>query len=304
MNEKSIIFMGTPNFALECLKKLVQKKYKIIGVITAPDKKKGRGRKIIYSPVKEYALAKNINIYQPLNLKEEEFINTMKKIKPDLFVVVAFRMLPKILFNIPKEGSINLHASMLPNYRGAAPINWVIINGEKETGVTTFFINDKIDEGKIIDIKKINIDNEETAGTLHEKLMELGGNLLLKSINKIFKKNYITKIQKINENDKKAPKIDKEVCKINLDLKSKKIISIIRGLSPYPGARLYQNNKIIKILNAKKSTKINGIKSKIFHSGDKLILNNNFGESIEITEIQVEGKKKMLTEDFIKGNKL
>ena len=304
MSEKSIIFMGTPNFALECLKKLLQKKYKIIGVITAPDRKQGRGRKIIYSPVKEYALSKNINIYQPLNLKEEDFINSMKKIKPDLFVVVAFRMLPKILFNIPKEGSINLHASILPNYRGAAPINWVIINEEKKTGVTTFFINDKIDEGKIIDIKKINIDNEETAGTLHEKLMELGGNLLLKSINKIFKKKYILKVQKINQNDKKAPKIDKEVCKINFDLKSRKIISIIRGLSPYPGARIIQNNKIIKLLNAKKCKKINGIKSKIFHSGDKLILNNSFGESIEITEIQVEGKKKMLTKDFIKGNKL
>ena len=304
MSEKSIIFMGTPNFALECLKKLVQKKYKIIGVITAPDRKKGRGRKIIYSPVKEYALSKKINIYQPLNLKEKDFINSMKKIKPDLFVVVAFRMLPKILFNIPKEGSINLHASILPNYRGAAPINWVIINGEKETGVTTFFINDKIDEGKIIDIKKINIDNEETAGTLHEKLMELGGNLLLKSINKIFKKKYILKVQKINQNDKKAPKINKEFCKINFNFKSRKIISIIRGLSPYPGARIIQNNKIIKLLNAKKSKKINGIKSKIFHSGDKLILNNSFGESIEITEIQVEGKKKMLTKDFIKGNKL
>ena len=304
MSEKSIIFMGTPNFALECLKKLLQKKYKIIGVITAPDRKQGRGRKIIYSPVKEYALSKNINIYQPLNLKEEDFINSMKKIKPDLFVVVAFRMLPKILFNIPKEGSINLHASILPNYRGAAPINWVIINEEKKTGVTTFFINDKIDEGKIIDIKKINIDNEETAGTLHEKLMELGGNLLLKSINKIFKKKYILKVQKINQNDKKAPKINKEFCKINFNFKSRKIISIIRGLSPYPGARIIQNNKIIKLLNAKKCKKINGIKSKIFHSGDKLILNNNFGESIEITEIQVEGKKKMLTKDFIKGNKL
>jgi methionyl-tRNA formyltransferase len=304
MNKKSIIFMGTPNFAVDCLKRLVEKKNNIIGVVTAVDKKKGRGRKISYSPVKEYAISKNIKIYQPINLKEEEFINTMKKIKPELFVVVAFRMLPKILFNIPKEGSINLHASILPNYRGAAPINWVIINGEKKTGVTTFFINDKIDEGKIIDIKKINIDVEETAGTLHEKLMNLGGKLLLESINKIFKKKCITKIQTIKNKDKKAPKINKEICKINFDLKSEKIIRMIRGLSPYPGARLNQNNKIIKILNAKKSKKIKGTKNEIFHSGDKLIFNNTFGESIEITEIQLEGKKKMFTKDFVKGNQL
>ena len=178
--------MGTPVFAVKCLKKLVEQKFNILGVITSTDKQRGRGRKISFSPVKEYALSKNIKIFQPPNLKSEEFINKIKKLNADLFVVVAFRMLPKILIGLPKEGSINLHASLLPNYRGAAPINWVIINGENNTGVTTFFINEKIDEGNIIDTKKITINKNETAGSLHDKLIISGSKLLIESIKKIF----------------------------------------------------------------------------------------------------------------------
>ena len=304
MNKKSIIFMGTPVFAVECLKKLIEQKFNILGVITSTDKQRGRGRKISFSPVKEYALSKNIKIFQPPNLKSEEFINKIKKLNADLFVVVAFRMLPKILIDLPKEGSINLHASLLPNYRGAAPINWVIINGENNTGVTTFFINEKIDEGNIIDTKKITISENETAGSLHDKLIISGSKLLIESIKKIFTKKIKVTQQKIGSNDKKAPKITKEFCQINLELKSTQLIRFIRGLSPYPGARIIQNNKIIKILNANSSKNIKGEKRKIFHFKNKLILNNNFEESIEITEIQVEGKKKMLTKDFIKGNTL
>ena len=304
MSKKSIVFMGTPIFAVECLKKLVEQKFNILGVITSTDKQRGRGRKISFSPVKEYALSKNIKIFQPPNLKSEEFINKIKKLNADLFVVVAFRMLPKILINLPKEGSINLHASLLPNYRGAAPINWVIINGENNTGVTTFFINEKIDEGNIIDTKKITISENETAGSLHDKLIISGSKLLIESIKKIFTKKIKVTQQKIGSNDKKAPKITKEFCQINLELKSTQLIRFIRGLSPYPGARIFQNNKIIKILNANSSKNIKGEKRKIFHFKNKLILNNNFKESIEITEIQVEGKKKMLTKDFIKGNTL
>ena len=296
--------MGTPVFAVECLKKLIEQKFNILGVITSTDKQRGRGRKISFSPVKEYALSKNIKIFQPPNLKSEEFINKIKKLNADLFVVVAFRMLPKILIGLPKEGSINLHASLLPNYRGAAPINWVIINGENNTGVTTFFINEKIDEGNIIDTKKITISENETAGSLHDKLIISGSKLLIESIKKIFTKKIKVTQQKIGSNDKKAPKITKEFCQINLELKSTQLIRFIRGLSPYPGARIIQNNKIIKILNANSSKNIKGEKRKIFHFKNKLILNNNFEESIEITEIQVEGKKKMLTKDFIKGNTL
>ena len=304
MSKKSIVFMGTPIFAVECLKKLVEQKFNILGVITSTDKQRGRGRKISFSPVKEYALSKNIKIFQPPNLKSKEFINKIKKLNADLFVVVAFRMLPKILIGLPKEGSINLHASLLPNYRGAAPINWVIINGENNTGVTTFFINEKIDEGNIIDTKKITISENETAGSLHDKLIISGSKLLIESIKKIFTKKIKVTQQKIGSNDKKAPKITKEFCQINLELKSTQLIRFIRGLSPYPGARIIQNNKIIKILNANSSKNIKGEKRKIFHFKNKLILNNNFEESIEITEIQVEGKKKMLTKDFIKGNTL
>ena len=304
MSKKSIVFMGTPIFAVECLKKLVEQKFNILGVITSTDKQRGRGRKISFSPVKEYALSKNIKIFQPPNLKSEEFINKIKKLNADLFVVVAFRMLPKILIGLPKEGSINLHASLLPNYRGAAPINWVIINGENNTGVTTFFINEKIDEGNIIDTKKITISENETAGSLHDKLIISGSKLLIESIKKIFTKKIKVTQQKIGSNDKKAPKITKEFCQINLELKSTQLIRFIRGLSPYPGARIIQNNKIIKILNANSSKNIKGEKRKIFHFKNKLILNNNFEESIEITEIQLEGKKKMLTKDFIKGNTL
>ena len=304
MSKKSIVFMGTPVFAVECLKKLIEQKFNILGVITSTDKQRGRGRKISFSPVKEYALSKNIKIFQPPNLKSEEFINKIKKLNADLFVVVAFRMLPKILIGLPKEGSINLHASLLPNYRGAAPINWVIINGENNTGVTTFFINEKIDEGNIIDTKKITISENETAGSLHDKLIISGSKLLIESIKKIFTKKIKVTQQKIGSNDKKAPKITKEFCQINLELKSTQLIRFIRGLSPYPGARIIQNNKIIKILNANSSKNIKGEKRKIFHFKNKLILNNNFEESIEITEIQLEGKKKMLTKDFIKGNTL
>ena len=247
MSKKSIVFMGTPIFAVECLKKLVEQKFNILGVITSTDKQRGRGRKISFSPVKEYALSKNIKIFQPPNLKSEEFINKIKKLNADLFVVVAFRMLPKILIGLPKEGSINLHASLLPNYRGAAPINWVIINGENNTGVTTFFINEKIDEGNIIDTKKITISENETAGSLHDKLIISGSKLLIESIKKIFTKKIKVTQQKIGSNDKKAPKITKEFCKINLELKSTQLIRFIRGLSPYPGARIIQNNKIIKM---------------------------------------------------------
>ena len=181
MKNKSIIFMGTPDFAVESLKSLVENNYNVIGVITSIDKQRGRGRKKTFSPVKKYALNKGINIFQPPNLKDYNFINLIKKKNPNLFVVVAFRMLPEILIKIPDYGCINLHSSLLPDYRGAAPINWVLINGEKKTGVTTFFINNKIDQGDIINNKKIKIENNETAGTLHDKLMYLGSDLILET---------------------------------------------------------------------------------------------------------------------------
>ena len=304
MNKKSIVFMGTPYFAVESLKKLFESGYNIVGVITAIDKKRGRGRKIQFSPIKEFALENNLKIFQPPNLKDEKFISSIKKLNADLFVVVAFRMLPEILINIPPLGCINLHASLLPNYRGAAPINWVIINGEKETGLTTFFINSKIDEGNIIEKERVSIDNGENAGTLHDKLMNKGSKLVLKTVKKIFDGNYKSLVQKLDGNEKKAPKIDKNTCNINLNQSSQEILNLINGLSPYPCAKIITNGNQYKIIKAKTLRGINVDNTGLFIYLDKIILKNNKGELLEILEIQKEGKKIMKSTEFLRGNKI
>lgn len=304
MNKKSIVFMGTPYFAVESLKRLFESGYNIVGVITAIDKKRGRGRKIQFSPIKEYALENNLKIFQPPNLKDEKFISSIKKLNADLFVVVAFRMLPEILINIPPLGCINLHSSLLPNYRGAAPINWVIINGEKETGLTTFFINSKIDEGNIIEKERVTIDNGENAGTLHDKLMNKGSKLVLTTVKKIFDGNYKSLVQKLDGNEKKAPKIDKNTCNINLNQSSQEILNLINGLSPYPCAKIITNGNQYKIIKAKTLRGINVDNTGLFIYLDKIILKNNKGELLEILEIQKEGKKIMKSTEFLRGNKI
>ncbi len=304
MKKKSIIFMGTPEFAVPSLKILIKNDFNLIGVITATDKKSGRGRKINYSPIKKIALNNDIPLFQPNNLKDPIFLDEIKSLNPDLFVVVAFRMLPELLINIPKLGTINLHSSLLPNYRGAAPINWVIINGEKETGVTTFFINKNIDEGDIIDSLKVKIHEGYSAGILHDKLMNIGAELVLKTVNNIFKNNFSRHKQMISDKDKIAPKIDKELCKINLNQTSKEIIRLIKGLSPYPGAKLNFDNKNYKIIDCKKSDVNYSNKSTMFVENNKLYFNNFKNESIEILELQAEGKRIMKSSDFLRGNKL
>jgi methionyl-tRNA formyltransferase len=213
-------------------------------------------------------------------------------------------MLPEILINIPKLGTINLHSSLLPNYRGAAPINWVIINGEKETGVTTFFINKKIDEGDIIDTVEVKIKEEYSAGILHDKLKNIGAELVLKTVNNIFANNFSRKRQIISDKDKIAPKIDKELCKINLHKTAEEIVRLIKGLSPYPGAKLNFENKNYKIIDCKKSDVNYSSKSIMFVENNKLYFNNFKNESIEILELQAEGKKIMKSSDFLRGNKL
>ena len=296
--------MGTPEFALPSLQILINNDLNIIGVITATDKKSGRGRKITSSPIKKIAENNDIPLFQPNNLKDHNFLNEIKSLNPDLFVVVAFRMLPEILINIPKLGTINLHSSLLPNYRGAAPINWVIINGEKETGVTTFFINKKIDEGDIIDTVEVKIKEEYSAGILHDKLKDIGAELVLKTVNNIFANNFSRKRQIISDKDKVAPKIDKELCKINLHKKAEEIVRLIKGLSPYPGAKLNFENKNYKIIDCKKSDVNYSSKSIMFVENNKLYFNNLNNESIEILELQAEGKKIMKSSDFLRGNKL
>ena len=303
MKSKSIIFMGTPDFSVCSLKKIIKSKILIKGVITAPDRNSGRGRKINKSPVKEYAFKNKIPIFQPSNLKDKNFQKEIKKLKADLFVIVAFRMLPESLINIPKLGSINLHASYLPNYRGAAPINWVIINGEKETGITVFFLNKKIDEGDIINQKKIKINKYEKAGELHDRLMNAGSNLLTTTIIDIFQNRHKNKKQKINLNDKKAPKITKNICLLSKNEKAEKIINKIHGLSPYPGAFIHHQNKNFKIFGARPHKFVNK-KHNFFIYDKKILYNNTMRETIEITEIQAEGKRRMNSSEFIKGNKI
>jgi len=304
MEKKSILFMGTPEFAVKSLECLVNNNHNLIGVITALDKERGRGRKIKFSPVKDYALKKEIPLFQPKNLKDQNFIDKIKNLNADLFVVVAFRMLPKEIIDLPRLGCINLHASLLPEYRGAAPINWVIINGEKETGVTTFYINSKIDEGDTIDSKTIKIENDENAGSLHDKLMTTGSQLVLKSVENIFNGNLKKKKQKISKSDKLAPKISKDICIINLDESADNIVRLVNGLSPYPGARIIFKNKNYKILKAIKSNTYHNNRKQMFEIDNKIILNNNLGESIDVLMIQVEGKKVMSSSDFIRGNKI
>lgn len=305
-NQKKIIFMGTAQFAIPCLNNIEKNNFNLLAVVTSPDKPAGRGLKISESPVKEYAKKNQLNLLQPVNLKDSNFINQIRRLKPDLIVVVAFRMLPEILWSIPTFGSINVHASLLPNYRGAAPINWAIINGEKQTGVTTFFINDRIDTGDVIGQSKIDINKNENAGELHNSLMRLGADLLIKSIDKIFssKENISTKQLEV-KNLKAAPKLNKTNCKINWQDSCINIHNKIRGLSPYPGARsvLDNLNKKIKVIIYKSDyiKEVHNLNSgSIYIEKDKIKIAVVDGYIYPLL-IKFEGKKTMDTKSLING---
>ncbi|WP_067147530.1 methionyl-tRNA formyltransferase [Pseudotamlana agarivorans] len=236
MKDLRIVFMGTPDFAVDTLKTLVEHHKNIVGVITAPDKPAGRGRKLNESAVKKYALSQNLKVLQPTNLKSEDFLEELKVLNANLQIVVAFRMLPKVVWQMPEYGTFNLHASLLPNYRGAAPINWAIINGETVTGVSTFFIDEEIDTGDMILQEKVPIDAHENAGSLHDKLMLTGSQLVVETVNAIEKNEVTTMPQIISEDIKTAYKLNKENCKINWNAPIDAIFNHIRGLSPYPAA--------------------------------------------------------------------
>ena len=235
-----IVFMGTPDFAVPSLRILLENNYHVVAIVTAPDKPSGRGRNLESSAVYNFARSRNLKVLQPDNLKSEEFVRQLTELRPDLQVVVAFRMLPEVVWRLPRFGTINLHASLLPDYRGAAPLNWVIINGEKESGLTTFFIDEKIDTGRIILQEKIMIGEEETARQLHDRMMIKGAELLIRTVNCIGSGNYETKSQqdliRAGEELRKAPKITKESCRINWNEKVVNIFNLVRGLSPYPAA--------------------------------------------------------------------
>lgn len=304
MKDLRIVFMGTPDFAVAILKHLVEHKYTIVGVVTAVDKPAGRGRKIHESAVKKYATSVNIPVLQPKNLKSDEFVEKLKSLEADLQIVVAFRMLPKIVWQMPKKGTFNLHASLLPEYRGAAPIHWAIINGETKTGVTTFFIDDKIDTGEIILQEEIVIADDETVGSLHDRMMITGAHLVKNTIDLIANGNLTTTKQPELE-EKSAPKLNPENTKINWNNSLDNIYNKIRGLNPFPAAwtHIYNNDEQIlaKIYTVKKEKEAHN-----FAIG-KLVISKKelkiavVGGFIIIDEIKLSGKKKMDAKSLLNG---
>ncbi|KRT14756.1 methionyl-tRNA formyltransferase [Pedobacter ginsenosidimutans] len=300
-----IVFMGTPDFAVASLDALVQANFDVVAVVTAPDKPAGRGQKLNESAVKKYAVGKGIPVLQPEKLKNPEFIEELRSYKADLQVVVAFRMLPEIVWNMPAKGTINLHGSLLPQYRGAAPINHAIINGEKESGVTTFFLKQEIDTGDIILSDSVPIADDETAGELHDKLMVVGANLLVKTLRAIEANNITEQPQPQNDDLKHAPKIFKEDCKIDWNSPAQTIHNLIRGLSPYPTAFTVLNEKNLKVFKAEIEDKEPGIVAGGFLTDGKTYLKFAAKDGfIKLLDIQYEGKKRMLIEDFLRGMRL
>ena len=302
MENIRIIFMGTPEFAVPSLDLLYKAGYNIVGVITAPDKPAGRGMKLSESEVKKYAVKNNLKILQPDKLKHPDFIEELRQLKADLQVVVAFRMLPEMVWKMPPLGTINLHASLLPQYRGAAPINWAIINGEKETGVTTFKLQQEIDTGNILLQEKIKINDNETAGTLHDKMKSIGAEVLLKTVQQLQNGTLQEHAQSYSSMLRLAPKIFSEDCKINWDQNVEDIFNFIRGLSPYPAAFTFLHGKKLKIFSAEKQQQT-GLGS----PGDYVTNNKSYLKFaakdgyISIKELQSEGKKRMNVVDFLRG---
>ncbi|PWL39118.1 methionyl-tRNA formyltransferase [Flagellimonas aquimarina] len=304
-NPLQIVFMGTPDFAVGSLKSILEAEFNVVGVVTAPDRPAGRGRKIQESAVKQFAVEHNLKVLQPTNLKDEEFLEELRNLRANLQVVVAFRMLPKAVWQMPEYGTFNLHASLLPQYRGAAPINWAIINGETETGVTTFFIDDKIDTGNIILQKTETIHPEDNAGKLHDRLMELGAKLVVETCKQIEKDDFSTIVQKEFDDLKPAHKIHKETCKIDWNAPLNRIQDFIRGLSPYPTAwtSIVNNGKEenIKIYKTKmEPCEHNHPVGKLFSDKKTLKVSTN-GGYLQLLELQLPGKRKMQVSEILNG---
>ncbi|MCF8261015.1 MAG: methionyl-tRNA formyltransferase [Melioribacteraceae bacterium] len=297
-----IIFFGTPDFAVFSLDALYKSEHEIVAVVTAPDKERGRGRKVTATAVKEFASAKNIPVLQPYDLKDESFCNDLSKFHADLFVVVAFKILPEKVFLTPPKGTFNLHGSLLPKYRGAAPIQWALINGDNETGLTTFFLKRKVDTGNILLQKKIAIDPEENFESLHDRMAEIGARLVLETCEQIQSGN-ITEHAQDDSKASAAPKITKEICQLDFGNSAEEVHNLIRGLSPFPGAVARLGNKSYKIYKSKicaesdlKSNEVSQTKTSIYVGcADK---------NLEILEIQPEGRKRMKSDEFLRGYSL
>lgn len=298
-----IIFFGTPDFAVPSLKILIENGHDVCAVVTAPDKERGRGRQVSFTPVKETALTNNIPVLQPEKLKDEDFVSELKKYNADLFIIVAFRILPEEVYTMPKYGSFNLHGSLLPKYRGAAPIQWALINGEKETGVTTFFLEKKVDTGNVILKKVIPIEPEDDLGTLHDKMMQTGAEAVAETVSLIGKGN-IVPLQQDDSLASPAPKITKETCQIDWNNPAEKIHNLIRGLSPYPAAFFERDGKTYKIFKSEITENKYGLKpGEVFQDKFNLVIGTT-EKAIKILQIQPEGRKRMTAEEFLRGYKL
>lgn len=294
-----IIFFGTPDFAIPSLKILHQSENEVVAVVTAPDKQRGRGRKLSFTPIKQYAVDNNIPVLQPEKMKDPIFIEALKSYNADLFVIVAFRILPAEVFTMPTHGSFNLHGSLLPKYRGAAPIQWAIINGDNETGATTFFLKEKVDTGNIIMQETMPIDEDENLESVHDRMSEMGSQLVLKTVDMIKRGIAVAKPQD-NTLASPAPKITKETCKISWNKKAIDIKNLIRGLSPFPGAFFIYNEKQYKVFAS------NVIEEKNLNVGEieqtkKEIFIGTEENALQILEIQPEGRKRMTAEEFLRG---
>lgn len=305
MKSLKVVFLGTPEFAKTALEAIHQSHHEVVGVVTVADKASGRGQKINQSPVKVFAAENNIPIFQPEKLRNPEFLEELKKLDADVFVVVAFRMMPKVLFEMPKMGTFNLHASLLPDYRGAAPINYAVINGEEKTGATTFFINEKIDEGNILLQEEIPVLENENAGSLHDRLMEMGSKLVVKTLDGLAENSIIEKPQPEVEHPKNAYKIFKEDTRIDWTKSSKEVHQFVLGMSPYPAAfttlKIGEEEKGLKIYNGKFEVSEHGKPV-----GSLEISKNDFKIYIKDgiyfpLELQLEGKKRMNIKDFLNG---
>ncbi len=294
--------MGTPEFAIPSLKKIIERNHKVALVVSAPDKERGRGRLRSFTPVKEFALKNCLEVLTPASLNDEVFIARLKEVNADLFVVVAFRILPKEVYSIPKFGSFNLHGSLLPKYRGAAPIQWSIINGDKQTGVTTFFLEDKVDTGNIILQQKIEIMDEDDLGTVYEKLMNLGADLVIETVDIIAAGS--AEVKKQDESLAcPAPKITKDTCRINWNFTAEKIHNLVRGLSPYPAAFFEHEGKNYKVYKTNLDISVKAFSDMtgaIFTTKTEIFIQTQSGV-LQLLELQPEGRKRMTAKEFLRG---
>lgn len=301
MRKIKIVFLGTPEFAVASLKILHQAGKEIVGVVTAPDRPAGRGRAVQTSAVKDYAELAGLNILQPTNLKSLEFLKELSDLEADLFVIVAFRMLPEAVWTMPGLGSFNLHASLLPDYRGAAPINWAIINGEKETGITTFFLKHAIDTGDIILQQKEPILPEDTVGTLYERLMLRGAQAVLETVEMLANGDVPTIAQKLPSKEKHAPKIFKETCQVDWSRTGSEVHDFVRGLSPYPAAWTELEGKTMKVFWGEPGSHRDLQPGEVYSDGKTLLLFGTADGSYSVTDLQLQGKKRMAVTDFLRG---